>query len=198
VTWAASLAGSCGNRECWTRSSNLLSTCPPRHATPSRRWSARRAIILTPLEAAPEPRNLRRLKAAVKARWGTVPLLDMLTQPADDLQQQIDAGLDTLGRHNQTSHARGSFTPRSPRNLPQAGTRSPTTCITAAKKVQLHHGVSADEFGDHGAESFARVLLQEVAGSVDHGMVDARRARDGLLQDGSHRAGDRIPVTERH
>jgi len=40
------------------------------------------AIILTPLEAAPEPRNLRRLKAAVKARWGTVPLLDMLTETA--------------------------------------------------------------------------------------------------------------------
>ena len=40
------------------------------------------AIILTPLEAAPEPRNLRRLKAAVKARWGTVPLLDMLAETA--------------------------------------------------------------------------------------------------------------------
>ena len=31
MTWAASLAGSCGNRERWTRSGNLLSTCPPRH-----------------------------------------------------------------------------------------------------------------------------------------------------------------------
>src|SRR6266702_1061345 len=40
------------------------------------------AITLTPLDAAPEPRNLRRLKAAVKARWGTVPLLDMLTETA--------------------------------------------------------------------------------------------------------------------
>jgi len=38
------------------------------------------AITLTPLDAAPEPRNLRRLKAAVKARWGTVPLLDMLIE----------------------------------------------------------------------------------------------------------------------
>ncbi len=26
-------------------------------------------------------------------------------QPADDLQQQINAGLDTLGRHNHASHA---------------------------------------------------------------------------------------------
>ena len=40
MTWAASLAGSCGNPERWTRSSNLPSTCPPRPATPSRRWSA--------------------------------------------------------------------------------------------------------------------------------------------------------------
>src|SRR5260370_26637464 len=32
VTWAASLAGSCGNPECWTRSSNLPRTSPPRPA----------------------------------------------------------------------------------------------------------------------------------------------------------------------
>lgn len=38
------------------------------------------AILLTPLEAAPEPRNLRKLKAAVRTRWGVVPLLDMLTE----------------------------------------------------------------------------------------------------------------------
>jgi hypothetical protein len=30
----------------------------------------------------PEPRNLRRLKAAIRDRWGTVPLLDMLTETA--------------------------------------------------------------------------------------------------------------------
>jgi TnpA family transposase len=40
------------------------------------------AILLTPLDAAPEPRNLRRLKAAVRSRWGVVPLLDMLTETA--------------------------------------------------------------------------------------------------------------------
>ena len=39
-------------------------------------------IILTGLEAVPEPRNLRRLKAAIRDRWGTVPLLDMLTETA--------------------------------------------------------------------------------------------------------------------
>jgi hypothetical protein len=39
-------------------------------------------IILTDLDAAPEPRNLRRLKAAIRDRWGTVPLLDMLTETA--------------------------------------------------------------------------------------------------------------------
>ncbi|MGH3408326.1 MAG: Tn3 family transposase, partial [Streptosporangiaceae bacterium] len=40
------------------------------------------AIILTPLDAAPEPVNLRRLKAAIRTRWGVVPLLDMFTETA--------------------------------------------------------------------------------------------------------------------
>jgi hypothetical protein len=39
-------------------------------------------VILTDLDAVPEPRNLRRLKAAIRDRWGTVPLLDMLTETA--------------------------------------------------------------------------------------------------------------------
>jgi Tn3 transposase DDE domain len=38
------------------------------------------AITLTPLAAAPEPRNLRRLKQAVHTRWGVVPLIDMLKE----------------------------------------------------------------------------------------------------------------------
>jgi hypothetical protein len=38
------------------------------------------AIKLTPLEALPERRNLRRLKAAIVRRWGTVPLIDMLKE----------------------------------------------------------------------------------------------------------------------
>jgi TnpA family transposase len=38
------------------------------------------AIRLTPLEAETEPRNLRRLKAEVHRRWGTVPLIDMLKE----------------------------------------------------------------------------------------------------------------------
>ncbi len=38
------------------------------------------AIHLTPLDAAPEPRNLRRLKTAIRDRWGVVPLMDMLTE----------------------------------------------------------------------------------------------------------------------
>ena len=40
------------------------------------------AIHLTPLDAAPEPVNLRRLKAAIRDRWGVVALLDMLTETA--------------------------------------------------------------------------------------------------------------------
>ncbi len=39
-------------------------------------------IRLSPLDAVPEPRNLLRLKKEVKATWGTVPLLDMLTETA--------------------------------------------------------------------------------------------------------------------
>jgi hypothetical protein len=37
-------------------------------------------IRLTDLDAAHEPRNLRRLKAEVRTRWGTVPLIDMLKE----------------------------------------------------------------------------------------------------------------------
>lgn len=57
-------------------------------AFPSLDWLDIRAgrkqgeIVLSPYEPAPEPRNLRRLKQAVRARWGTVPLLDMLTETA--------------------------------------------------------------------------------------------------------------------
>jgi Domain of unknown function (DUF4158)/Tn3 transposase DDE domain len=40
------------------------------------------AIRLSPLDAAPEPRNLRRLKREVERRWGTVPLIDMLKEAA--------------------------------------------------------------------------------------------------------------------
>src|SRR5207248_10418880 len=38
------------------------------------------AIKLTPLDAVPEPRGLRRLKAEVGRRWGAVPLVDMLKE----------------------------------------------------------------------------------------------------------------------
>jgi hypothetical protein len=37
-------------------------------------------IKLTPLDAAPDPRHLRRLKKEITARWGTVPLIDMLQE----------------------------------------------------------------------------------------------------------------------
>jgi len=37
-------------------------------------------IKLTPLDAAPEPSNLRLLKKEIAARWGTVPLIDMLKE----------------------------------------------------------------------------------------------------------------------
>lgn len=40
------------------------------------------AIRLTKVPAQPEPANLRRLKKAVRARWGTVPLIDVLKEAA--------------------------------------------------------------------------------------------------------------------
>ena len=40
------------------------------------------AIRLAALDAQPEPRNLRRLKKAVRERWGQVPLIDMVTEAA--------------------------------------------------------------------------------------------------------------------
>ncbi len=38
------------------------------------------AITLSKYEAAPEPRNLRRIKAEVRQRWGTVALIDILKE----------------------------------------------------------------------------------------------------------------------
>lgn len=38
--------------------------------------------MLTPLDPVPEPRNLRKLKASVRRRWGVVPLLGMFTETA--------------------------------------------------------------------------------------------------------------------
>jgi len=38
------------------------------------------AITLSPLPPQTEPRNLRRIKAEVQRRWGTVPLIDMLKE----------------------------------------------------------------------------------------------------------------------
>ena len=40
------------------------------------------AIKLTPLEPLREPRNLRKLKRACVARWGTVQLIEMLKEAA--------------------------------------------------------------------------------------------------------------------
>ncbi|MCM3885649.1 Tn3 family transposase [Frankia sp. R82] len=39
-------------------------------------------IRLTPLDAVPEPRNLRRLKQAIRTRWGTVPLIEIPKETA--------------------------------------------------------------------------------------------------------------------
>ena len=54
-------------------------------AAPALEWldiaeRAAGAIRLTRFEAAPEPRNLRRVKDEVHRRWGAVPLIDMLKE----------------------------------------------------------------------------------------------------------------------
>ncbi len=54
-------------------------------AVPSLEWlditdRASGAITLSKYEAAPEPRNLRRIKAEVQRRWGTVALIDILKE----------------------------------------------------------------------------------------------------------------------
>jgi hypothetical protein len=38
------------------------------------------AIRVTALEAAPRPRNLRALTTEIRARWGCMPLIDMLKE----------------------------------------------------------------------------------------------------------------------
>ncbi|MDX3319745.1 hypothetical protein PV415_22835 [Streptomyces sp. ME03-5684b] len=38
------------------------------------------AIRLTPAEAQPEPRNLRRIKGEAQRRWGIAPLIDFLKE----------------------------------------------------------------------------------------------------------------------
>jgi hypothetical protein len=56
-------------------------------------------IKLTPLDAAPEPRNLRQLKRAVQTRWGTVPLIQE--------SQTGKAVAPLLGPHEAASPPRG-------------------------------------------------------------------------------------------
>jgi hypothetical protein len=72
------------------------------------------AIKLTPLDAAPEPRNLRRLRQAVQARWGSVPLIDMiqdlLAEPewAQILTDEDRRGLTRCSGHTSRPMARSS------------------------------------------------------------------------------------------
>jgi len=69
--------------------------------------------------------------------------------------------------------------------------------LTPAPGRRSRLRVRADERGDHRAEAFAGVLLEEVPGSFDHRVLDAGRAGHGALQDGRHTAGDRVAVAER-
>jgi TnpA family transposase len=60
-------------------------------------------IRLSPLDPVVEPRNLRRLKRAITARWGTVPLIDMLTEAA--LRTGMPRALTSVGTREATDAA---------------------------------------------------------------------------------------------
>ena len=55
-------------------------------------------IKLTRIDRQPEPQNLRRLKAAIRDRWGTVPLIDILKEAA--LRTGMLNALAPAGRGN--------------------------------------------------------------------------------------------------
>jgi hypothetical protein len=61
------------------------------------------AILLTPLNPLLKPRNLRKLKAAVRTRWGVVPLLDMFTETALRIKGHADLSGQRPDPHIQRS-----------------------------------------------------------------------------------------------
>jgi len=60
------------------------------------------AITLTPIEPLPEPRNLRRLKKAIRDRHGQIPLIDMLKEAA--LRTGMFNQLSSLGSREMIPH----------------------------------------------------------------------------------------------
>src|ERR1700691_4322885 len=85
-----------------------------------------------------------------------------------------------------------------PRPAPVTATTFPETCLSPTPVTEASTGLRADEVGDDSAELFAGVFLQKVARAGDHRVVDARRARHGALEDGSHGPGDRVAIAEGH
>jgi hypothetical protein len=83
----------------------------PDQALPDLDWveiaeRAAGAIRLTPLEAAPEPRNLRRVKNEVARRWAAVPLIDVLKETVlrtGCLQREIEEGLNVVESWNRAN-----------------------------------------------------------------------------------------------
>jgi len=97
------------------------------------------AIQLTPLDPAPEPINLRRLKAAIRARWGVVPLMDMLAEtgcaPVACRPSPPSGCRTTSPRRRCSSGCYLSSTPTAPgpesaRPRPATTTTARTTCGT--------------------------------------------------------------------
>ncbi|MEZ7124613.1 hypothetical protein ACBR40_04675 [Nonomuraea sp. AD125B] len=68
------------------------------------------AIKLTPIEAAPEPRNLRRIKNEVARRWSAVPLIDIFRgsmHTKDGPAARCTPGAESVGtsRHGNASRS---------------------------------------------------------------------------------------------
>lgn len=74
---------------------------------------------------------------------------------------------------------------------PPAVVIRPVTDRPAAHRRSAAWGVGVQEVGDDGAELFAGVFLQEVAGGGDDRMLDARRAAPGTAR---RRTGAIAPV----
>ena len=72
-----------------------------------------------------------------------------------------------------------------------------TRRVRQAQNVTDYPAPVCDEGGDDPAELGAGVLLEEVAGVGDGGVVEAAGAGDVLLEDRVHASGDRVGVAER-
>src|SRR5262249_23553481 len=89
-----------------------------------------------------------------------------------------------------------AYPPQAPAGARSAGGGSAGAGASSGGGGSAARRVVADERSDHFPEQHAVVLLQEVPGPRDHGMLHARRPGDRAFQDVGHAAGDRVAVAE--